>query len=211
MPVKRKRRPYRSDVRAAAADETRARIVAASHRLLSGGKDRPAFSIDAVAREAGVTRLTIYNQFASRRGLLEAVFDDMALQGGLFELPNVMTEKDPLRALRRVVAVFCHFWGTHGSAYLTLSALTKLDEEVGAALKQRTERRRRVLTALVGRLPAVGDRDSLVDVLFVLTSFETFDALCIRKRSHAAVEALIWSLVETLSQKWGHSSFHRDG
>jgi AcrR family transcriptional regulator len=200
MPVKRKRRPYRSDVRAAAADETRARIVAASHRLLSGGRDRPAFSIDAVAREAGVTRLTVYNQFESRRGLLEAVFDDMAMQGGLFELPNVMTETDPLRALRRVVAVFCHFWAAHGSAYLTLSALTKLDEEIGAALKQRTERRRRVLTTLVGRLPAVEDRDSLVDVLFVLTSFETFDALRIRKRSHAEVEALIWGLVETIVQ-----------
>ena len=200
MPVKRKRRPYRSDVRAAAADETRARIVAASHRLLSGGRDRPAFSIDAVAREAGVTRLTVYNQFESRRGLLEAAFDDMAMQGGLFELPNVMTETDPLRALRRVVAVFCHFWAAHGSAYLTLSALTKLDEEIGAALKQRTERRRRVLTTLVGRLPAVEDRDSLVDVLFVLTSFETFDALRIRKRSHAEVEALIWGLVETIVQ-----------
>lgn len=200
MPVKRKRRPYRSELRAAAVDETRARIVAASHRLLSGGKDRPAFSIDAVAREAGVTRLTVYNQFASRRGLLEAVFDDMAMQGGLFELHSVMTETDPLRALRRVVAVFSHFWGTHGSAYLTLSALTKLDGEIGAALKQRTERRRRVLTTLVGRLPAVKDGDSLVDVLFVLTSFETFDALCIRRRSHAEVEALIWHLVETIVQ-----------
>jgi AcrR family transcriptional regulator len=200
MTVKRKRRSYRSEVRAAAVDETRARIVAASRRLLSGGEDLPAFSIDAVAREAGVTRLTVYNQFESKRGLLEAVFDDMALRGGLFELPKVMTEADPLRALRRVVAVFCHFWAAHGSAYLTLSALTKLDEEIGAALKQRTERRRRVLTALVARLPAIEDRDSLVDILFVMTSFETFDALCTRKRSRAQVEALIWSLVETIVQ-----------
>jgi AcrR family transcriptional regulator len=200
MPVKRKRRSYRSDVRAAAVDETRARIVAASHRLLRGGKDLPAFSIDAVARAAGVTRLTVYNQFESRRGLLEAVFDDMALRGGLFELPSVMAEADPLRALRRVVAVFCHFWAAHGSAYLTFSALTKLDEEIGAALKQRTERRRRVLTALVSRLSAVEDPDSLVDVLFVLTSFETFNALCIRKRSHAEVETLIWRLIETIVQ-----------
>jgi AcrR family transcriptional regulator len=210
MTVKRKRRPYSSDVRAAAVDETRARIVAASHRLLSGGEDRPAFSLDAVAREAGVTRLTVYNQFASRRGLLEAVFDDMAMRGGLFELPNVMTEAEPLRALRRVVAVFCRFWARHGSAYVTLSALTKLDEEIGAALKQRTERRRRLLTRLVVRLASVENRDSLVDVLFVLTSFETFDALCLRKRSHAQVEALIWHLVETLVEG-GHSSFRGAG
>ena len=57
-----------------------------------------------------------------------------------------------------------------------------------------------VLAALVSRLSAVEDPDSLVDVLFVLTSFETFDALCTRKRSHAEVEALIWRLVETIVQ-----------
>lgn len=198
MPVKRKRRTYRSEVRAAAADETRARIIETSRRLLGGGKGLPAFSLDAVAREAGVTRLTVYNQFESKRGLLEEVFDDMARRGGLFELPQVMAEADPLRALRRVVAVFCRFWASHGDAYLTLSALAKLDADIGATMKQRTERRRRVLTTLVTRLGIVTDQHDQVDALFVLTSFETFEGLSMRQRSPADVEALIWRLVEAI-------------
>jgi AcrR family transcriptional regulator len=196
MAVKRKRRTYRSEVRAAAADETRARIIAASRRLLGGGKDAPTFSLDAVAREAGVTRLTVYNQFESRRGLLEAVFDDIARQGGLFELRAVIVEGDVGVALRRLVAVFCCFWASHGRMFPRLSATTNLDEEIAASLKQRTERRRKALTALVHRLPGVREPADLIDVLFALTSFETFDALCVRHRSVAQVEALVWQLVE---------------
>jgi AcrR family transcriptional regulator len=198
MSVKRKtsRKPYRSDRRDAAADVTRTRIVAASRRLLTGGKDLPAFSLDAVAREAGITRLTVYNQFASKRGLVEAVFDDIAERGGLFELRSVMADADVMSSLRRVVAVFCRFWASHDRALAKLAGMTKLDRDIAASLKQRTERRRQVLTVLVERLPRVRQPADLVDVLFTLTSFETFEALSVRQRSAAAVEALVWQLVE---------------
>src|SRR5882757_1842338 len=106
MPVKSGPRPYRSSLRAAIADETRTRIVAAARTLLGGGKDLPAFSVDGVARQAGVTRLTVYNQFESKRGLLEAVFDDMARQGGLSELATVFAQADANLALRQFVSVF---------------------------------------------------------------------------------------------------------
>jgi AcrR family transcriptional regulator len=194
--VKGGRRPYRSKMRAAATDATRTRIVAASRRLLAGGKDMPTFSLDAVAQEAGVTRLTVYNQFESRRGLLEAVFDDIARRGGLFDIPSVMADPDVMTALRRLVAVFCRFWGLHDRAHARLAAMAKLDEEIAANLRQRTERRRRVLAALVDRLPHIREPADLVDVLFTLTSFETFDALSTRRRSDAAVEALVWQLIE---------------
>src|SRR5882757_5692163 len=105
MPVKSGPRPYRSSLRAAIADETRTRIVAAARTLLGGGKDLPAFSLDGVARQAGVTRLTVYNQFQSKRGLLEAVFDDLARRGGLSELPQVFAEADADAAIRRFVTV----------------------------------------------------------------------------------------------------------
>jgi hypothetical protein len=53
------------------------------------------------------------------------------------------------------------------------------------------------LTVLVKRLlPRVHEPADLVDILFTLTSFETFEALSVRQRSAAAVEALIWQLVE---------------
>ena len=194
--AKSKRKPYRSELRDAAADVTRTRIMQAARRLLTGGKDLPAFSLDAVARETGVTRLTVYNQFESKRGLLEAVFDDIAERGGLFELRSVLADADAMSSLRRVVAVFCRFWASHDRALAKLAGMTKLDRDIAASLKQRTERRRGVLTALVKRLSPVREPADLVDILFALTSFETFDALCVRQRSAAAVEALIWQLVE---------------
>jgi AcrR family transcriptional regulator len=198
MGVKRssRRKPYRSELRNAAADVTRTRIIEASRRLLTGGKDVPAFSLESVAREAGVTRLTVYNQFASKRGLLEAVFDDIARRGGLFELRSVMADADAMSSLQRVVAVFCRFWASHDRALAKLAGMTKLDRDIAASLQQRMERRRRVLTVLVERLPGVREPADLVYILFALTSFETFEALSVRRRSAAAVEALIWQLVE---------------
>jgi AcrR family transcriptional regulator len=198
MPVKRVSRPYRSPQRAAAADETRARLVAAACTLLSGGKDSPAFSLDGVAREAGVTRLTVYNQFQSKRGLLEAVFDDLARQGGLSELPQVFAEADPDKAIRRFVTVFCRFWTAHAAILPKFGAVTKLDDEVAASLHARSERRRHALTVLVGRLVADdgGKNVDLVDLLFGITSFDMFAALSERNRGPAAVEALVQDLVE---------------
>lgn len=196
MHVRTKRKPYRSDMREAAADETRMRIVAAARTLLAGGKDVPAFSLDAVAREAGVTRLTVYNKFESKQGLLEAVFDDMARQGGLFELQSVFAEPDTCAALRRFVTVFCRFWASNGRIFPKFSAVGRLDDEIAQSLKQRSERRRHGLTVLIGRLAMPQGQAELVDVLFALTSFEMFDALSVRRRSDAAVEELLQQLVE---------------
>jgi AcrR family transcriptional regulator len=196
MTVKTKRKTYRSEVRAAAADETRARIVDAAQTLLAGGKDVPAFSLEAVGREAGVTRLTVYNAFESKRGLLEAVFDDMARRGGLLELPSLFVEPDTDKALSHLVSVFCRFWAAHGKVLPKFSAVAKLDDDIAQSLKQRSERRRQLLAALVGRLGSGQDHTELVDVLFALTSFEMFDALSVRRRSDTAVQALIQGLVD---------------
>src|SRR3954447_1908616 len=105
------KRNYVSSARASAAAATRERIIAAGARLLREDASIANFSLDVVAKAAGVTRLTVYNQFGSRRGLLEAVFDEIAHQGGLFELAEVMTMADPRAALDRVIEIFCTFWG----------------------------------------------------------------------------------------------------
>ena len=196
MTVKTKRKPYRSEVREAAAVETRARIVDAAQTLLGGGKGVPAFSLEAVAREAGVTRLTVYNAFESKRGLLEAVFDSLARQGGLFELPSLFAEPDTDKALSRLVSVFCRFWASHRRVLPKFSAVAKLDDEIAQSLRQRSERRRQLLTVLIGRIASDQDQTDLVDVLFALTSFEMFDALSVRRRSDKAIEALSQELVE---------------
>jgi AcrR family transcriptional regulator len=198
MPVKKskERRPYKSNARAAAAEDTRARIIAAARDLLAGGKDSPSFSLDAVARVADVTRLTVYNQFESKRGLLEAIFDDTARKGGLHDLQSVLADADVDRAIQRFVSVFCRFWSAHGSVFPKFSAVAKLDDEISASLKQRSERRRQALKVLIRRMsPAPRKPDDLVDLLYSLTSFELFDSLSVRNRSATAIEAMIQQLV----------------
>jgi len=191
------RRSYQSPSRDAAAEATRSRIIAASCALLAGGK--APFSLEAVARKARVTRLTVYNHFDSKRGLMEAVFDDLAQRGGLFELAAVFSHPDPDHALRLLVSVFCRFWGTHHAVLPNFRAAILADEEAAASLKQRAERRRQGLAVLVSRMiPESSQRAAdLVDFLFALTTFEMFEALCVRNRSASAVEALIQAAVES--------------
>ncbi|HEV2321441.1 MAG TPA: TetR/AcrR family transcriptional regulator, partial [Gammaproteobacteria bacterium] len=182
--------------RAEATDETRARILAAARRLLRGGGRLPAFSLEAVAKQAGVTRLTVYNQFESKLGLLEAVFDDMARESRLMQdMPSVFALPDPQAALRRFVSIMCRFWDYHRRALPRFDALTRLDEEVAASLKARKERRRLVLATLVQRLGSVRDAVELVDLLYALTGFEMFDALSVHGRDAVVVEELMQATV----------------
>src|SRR2546421_6026168 len=103
-------RAYHSLKRDSEAEKTRARIVSAATRHLRSASGLKSLSLESVAAEAGVTRVTVYKQFGSRRGLLEAVFDDVARRGGLHRIPQAMAEKDPRVALRQVIAIFCDFW-----------------------------------------------------------------------------------------------------
>ncbi|TMF81946.1 MAG: TetR/AcrR family transcriptional regulator, partial [Chloroflexi bacterium] len=102
-------RPYRLGQRQMAADETRSRILNAAREQL---EKEASFSIDAVARRADVARMTVYYQFGSRRGLLEALFDDLAASGGVIQLPSAFQLQDPMAALDRLIEIFAHFWSS---------------------------------------------------------------------------------------------------
>src|SRR2546422_8101779 len=76
-------RPYRLGRRQPAAQRTRARVLRAARELLTARAGAEPFSVDAVARRAGVARMTVYHRFGSRRGLLEALFDSFPAGGEL--------------------------------------------------------------------------------------------------------------------------------
>ena len=184
-------RRYTLGRRQAAVDETRGRILRAARRLLLA-KRGADFSLDAVARRARVTRLTVYHQFGSRRGLLEALFDDMAAKGGLLEaLPNAFRQADPEEALARFVATFGHFWAEGRPIVRRLQALGVLDPELGKAIAGRNEWRRQGLRVIVGRLGRGASSDQAVDVLFTLTSFHTFDTLAGQRSPEAVVPMVL--------------------
>jgi len=185
------KRQYLSPVRNAAAEENRQRVLVAASATLAES-DVSQFSLHAVARRARVTRLTVYNQFGSRRGLLEAVFDERARLGGLGRIAGAAAMTDPRKALDLVVEIFCDFWDSDPSLG-KLHAEAALDAEFGRALAERNERRRKLLEVLVRRVAgaaSVARRRDAVDLMFVLTSQPAYAALR-RERSKRAVRELI--------------------
>ncbi|MEU3405178.1 helix-turn-helix domain-containing protein [Streptomyces sp. NPDC006670] len=165
-------RAYRMGQRQADVEETRARIVAAARGQLG---ETGALSLDAVARRADVARATVYYQFGNKTGLLEAVCDALAAEGGMDRLAEVFTLTDPWAAVDRFVAVLGGFWAVDRVCTRRLRALAALDEEVGRVIADRDARRRQGAGVLTGRLTGVPE--DAAAVLAVLTSFETFDAL----------------------------------
>jgi AcrR family transcriptional regulator len=191
-------RPYASPVREQGASLTRKRLIDAAAQLLRTESDFRSVTLDAVARAAGVTRLTVYHQFGSRRGLLEAVLDDLAAGGGLGRIRTAMQTQDPEAAIKQLVAVFCGFWGSD-PAIVRLNEAAGADFELAEAVAERNDRRRDILRELVSRYCA-GKRVSprrradMVDVLFGLTGCSMFAALS-PNRSPAAVCKLLQATV----------------
>src|ERR1700716_1290807 len=142
-------RRYRSPARAASSGQTRARIVTAAAALLRSPEGIAGFSLEAVGKAANVTRLTVYNQFGSRRALLEAVFDDRAERGGLHRVAEAVAATDPANGLRKLIDIFCEFWGFDRDAMARLHGAGLNDAELEESIRARNERRRRAISVRV--------------------------------------------------------------
>jgi AcrR family transcriptional regulator len=195
-------RKYRSPRRVAAAQETRARLVSAASELLAAPAGARAFSLEAVAKAAGVTRLTVYNQFGSRRALLEAVFELRAQLGGFHRIAEVMSDRDALAGLGRMIAFFCEFWHSNRASMAHLHATSVGDPDFEESMRARNERRRVILNVLITRLAGTNrpsrERADVVDMLFVLTSFHVFSELATKDRTAAAACGLIQRLATSV-------------
>jgi len=193
-----KRRSYSAVERRRTVEAGRERILAAARELLDDDESE-GFSIDAVARRAGVARMTVYNQFESKAGLLEALFDSLALRGPLGGMAEIFKQPDTLAALDAYVALFGTFWTLNRRTHRRLRAAAMHDDELAAALAARNERRRRGVTELVRRFgkdarPIVA-REEAVNVIFVLLSFDTFDAFAGPDRSPEDVVPVVRRLI----------------
>jgi AcrR family transcriptional regulator len=176
--------------RKVAADQTRLRILQSARTLLLA-PDFREFTMESVAKAAGVSRLTLYHQFESKAGLLEALYDYIAHKGHLgsgladvFQHGNVAVDQ-----LQRFIEVFARFWTSDRDVIRRLHGLGAIDAEIGESLRARNERRRNGLRVLVEHHARMNYQYTplqipvMLDILHMLTSFETFDALAIGGRS----------------------------
>lgn len=177
--------------------DTRSRILAAA-RELAVEKGFDEFTVEKVAEAAGVSRMTVYYQFGSKQELLEALFDQLAERGGMERLAEAMKREDPLDSLAGVIAVFCAFWASDRVAIRRLRSWGGLrPAEAGADALERDAWRRGALESVVRRIaqrhrkPARRDVNDVVDLLQVLTSFESYDVLARDGRSEHALARLL--------------------
>ncbi len=184
-------RPYQAGERRQAATlATRSRIIAAARALLTD-PHAATFSIDAVAARADVARMTVYYQFKSKGKLLEALFDDFGVRANMKAVGDAVCNPDATRGLSALVGAFCHLWKSEGGLVRRLNAMAVLDPEVDRALQERGGWRREALGAIVGRRRRGRVAAEIVDLLYVLTSFETYDMLASAGRSPKEIAAIL--------------------
>jgi AcrR family transcriptional regulator len=160
------------------------------------------FSIEAVARQADVARMTVYYQFGSKIGLLEALSDYLATNGRLDQLSTAFRRTEPLEALETFVNIFSHFWDADRMVIRRLLALAALDPDFAQVIQARDERRLEGTRVIVGRFaekygqPEGESFDEVVRVLYTLLSFGSFDTLAGPTHSIEEVAPLIFRLAQ---------------
>ncbi len=154
-----------------------------------------------LGQRADVARMTVYYQFGSKIGLLEALSDSLAAHGGMEQLAAAFSRPDPLDALTEYIAVFGRFWNSDRLVTRRLRALAALDPDFEQVVRARDEWRRGGLRVIVGRLvekygrPAPAAFDEAVDVLYTLIGFECFDTLAGPTRNLEEIVPVVQQLV----------------
>jgi AcrR family transcriptional regulator len=175
-------RRYQLGRRAEAIEETRQRILAATREVLVRN-DYRSTSLDEIARAADVARATVYYQFGSKRGLLEAVVSDIEQRAGQAAVRDAVELADPVDALRQAFLSGCRFWAAEHALVRRLTGLAAVDTEIKRVITEVQRHRLPLLTGLVERLSAARRLSTSVppgralDVLWMLSSFEAFDQL----------------------------------
>lgn len=177
-------RAYNLGKREASSSGTRARILEASRQLLADVSNASDLSMEAIAKRADVSRLTIYYQFGSRPGLLEALYDYLANRGNMRQIAGVFHQPYPEQALQKMVRTFVQFWSSDPVVMRRVRGISAVDAEIEAGVRARDSRRRHIAGEIVKRFqarqPHASSADQQIlaaDVLSTLTSFETYDSL----------------------------------
>jgi AcrR family transcriptional regulator len=176
------KRPYALGKRLELSGRKRAAILAAARTQLEANGFLH-LTMDSLARESGVTRQTIHNLFGTKAGVLEALFDQLALIGGMERMRDVMQQGNAESMLSGFVAVFTDFWAKDRQLLRRIHGIAAIDSEFAAAVEARNRRRQTAASRVVDQLARgkgekdMEDRMQRIATLFALTSFEFFDSL----------------------------------
>ena len=179
-------RGYVQGRRAAAAAETRTRILEAARDLIPQSGSR--LGVDDIARHAGVAVQTIYDHFGSKGGLLIAVVGDVQSSAGLGDaVQAVFRSRDGEAALIRMIAATMTLWHRAWPYIEFFLRSRRIDPVVGREWDGLDTLRHAHLWAICRRLEDEGrirGRHSAAwatDQAFALTTATVYEELVVRR------------------------------
>jgi AcrR family transcriptional regulator len=179
MPAARAYRPLRRSTRSA---QTREKIVAAVRSLLAEGAFHEA-TVEQVADRAGIARATLYQHFASRLDLIDAICDTFDANPALLRIREVVELADADAALAETIAQTIRFWSSEQAILTQLYGVAAIDPAAQELVDRQREDRRGEMSRLIGHLrgarrlrSGLSERRALAQ-LMLLTSFESYREL----------------------------------
>ena len=180
--------------RAEQAAATRARILDAVLALLNEGNFHDT-SMEALADRAGVTRVTLYRTFGSRRALLEGLAWHIAGHARLDRVDAAHALPDVRAAVRQVLRANCQMFSQLGEALPLALELSRSDIDMRAFIDATYHgRRHRAMETLAARVvnedaaSAGWTKKRIADAMLVLSSYEAFATL-VEHRGYSVSEA----------------------
>jgi AcrR family transcriptional regulator len=194
-------RPYRMSARAAAVEETRARVLEAvlalhTERLSSD------VSLADVAERAGVSVQTVLRHFGSREGLVEAALERASAE---VEDERRVAPGDVAGAVHAVV----EHYEARGDAVLLLLAQERFEPFAAMVTANGRALHRRWVTESFGPLLPTGPgRAEVVDLLVVATDVYAWKLLRRDRglsvaRTRSRIEALVRAVLATVAEPSG--------
>jgi len=176
------RRSYNQKARAENAAETRRRIIEVTRDLLARAPLENV-SLPAIAAEAEVARSTVYAIFGSREGLMVAVAEDLLERGGFARIGQALRGPDVVRAFETSMDVAMELYSQEHEVSWALLSLAAVDRDASSAAARLNFGRRDGMRKIAQRMHDQGvlrddvTVDEAADVLWLITSFETFGQL----------------------------------
>ena len=176
------KRSYQQKARAESAADTRRRIIEVTRALLTRAPLENV-SLPAIAAEAEVARSTVYAIFGSREGLMVAVAEDVLDRGGFARIGQALRGPDIVRGFETSMEVAMELYSQEHAVSQALFSLAAVDRDASSAAARFNFGRRDGMRRIAQRMhdqSALRDDvtiDEAADMLWIITSFETFDQL----------------------------------
>lgn len=175
-------RSYVQRARAEAAAATQRRIIEAARSVLLNG-DAPVLELAEVAERAGIARSTVYVSFGTRSAFMTRILDDSLSRAGFGRLREYLVFPSAVEAMEKSLAQAATMYSAEHAILRRMLLLARLDPDAASLYEEKQQNRAeatRQLASRLGRqhqLRAGISVDAAAAVLWVLTSFETFDQL----------------------------------